>query len=289
MISVITPCLNIIRDNRREYFERMMRSIHTQSLPPQEHIFIDGGSTDGTQELIKQYEQRGLVTHFISEKDTGIYSALNKGLRLAHEKYIHIMHTDDYVTDSDFFKISVEKLEKHNVEFTHADKIVESKTDGTLSLNCGNEKVAFFRMPFRHQTMLVRKTVFDEIGFFNEDNQIASDYEFILKMLLAHKKGYHFPKVFIHSRGGGLSSNREICTIEVPRVIYTTWGKKYGFTLRECQDIYLNEHMFTLLSKIFTIKNPEIRNSLLYSYYPGARKRDMSIELPRHFPSDFYH
>jgi glycosyltransferase involved in cell wall biosynthesis len=256
----------------------MMESIHTQSFAPKEHIFIDGDSTDGTQEFVKKYEQRGWVSRFVSEKDTGLYNALNKGLRLARGKYIHIMNTDDYAVDHDFFKISIEQLEKGDADFTHAERIVESQSDGSLSLSHGDERVAFFRMPFRHQTMLVRKTIFDELGLFNENHQIASDYEFVLKMLMARKTGFHIPKIFIHSRDGGLSSNKKLCRVEVPQIIYNIYGKRYGLTLEECREIYTGKNMIALLPKIlFKIKDAKIRDSLLYSYCPRARKRTILI------------
>lgn len=78
MISIITPSLNILKDGRRKYFERMMESVHNQSYKNIEHIFIDGASNDGTIELLNVYKDKGWINSIIIEKDAGIYKALNK-------------------------------------------------------------------------------------------------------------------------------------------------------------------------------------------------------------------
>ncbi len=78
MITVITPSFEIIRDGRRGYFETMMESIHSQSYRAIEHIVIDGGSSDGTVELLDRYRAKGWIDTLVSEPDSGIYDAMNK-------------------------------------------------------------------------------------------------------------------------------------------------------------------------------------------------------------------
>lgn len=274
MISVITPCLNIISGGREDWFEKMMKSIHEQSYKNIEHIIIDGGSTDSTRALVEKYIEKGWVSHFQTQSGEGIYNAINDGLQLANGEYINIMNTDDYFTDEDFFMISVSKINNTKADFTHADRIIESKEDGSTYIKKGNEKTAFFRMPFRHQTMIVRREVFDEIGLFDENYKIASDYKYVLKMLLAGKKGLHIPKTFVYSLDGGVSSDRNLCIKEVSQVIYEVYGKKYGLTLNDCRDIYTkNVPLFLFLKIIAKIKNKIIRNSLIYGYFKEFRTK----------------
>ncbi|MDD5396536.1 MAG: glycosyltransferase family 2 protein [Candidatus Moranbacteria bacterium] len=267
MISVITPCYNIIKDGREEYFHKMMKSVHEQTYKDIEHIFIDGGSNDGTLEILKKYQDKGWIDKLISEKDTGIYEALNKGIGLARGEFINIMNTDDYFTDKNFFSRSIVEIEKHDVDFTHADKIIKSRKWERDAIKRGDERVAFFRMPFRHQTMIVRKNVFDELGLFDEKYKIASDYKFVLQMLLANKRGHYLPEIHVCSLDGGISSNRQKCIEEVSQVLFECYGKKYHLTAMDCNRIYIRKIPLLLLLKIILlVKNNKIRNSLVYNY-----------------------
>jgi glycosyltransferase involved in cell wall biosynthesis len=239
-ISVITPCLNIIKDGRLEYFQKMMKSIHLQKGVQIEHIVIDGKSSDGTLEILEEYVKSGWITKLISEKDNGIYSAMNKGLKFAKGDYVQIMNTDDYFTDLNYFKRSVKILRK--------DK---------------HEKVGFFRMPFRHQTMIVKRNVFQETGFFDEKHKIASDYKWVLNLLLIGKKGKHISSNVLCSLDGGASSNREKCIKEVSKVLYDSYGRKYHLTLNDCRQIYERKISKELYAKILTnIKDARILESL---------------------------
>lgn len=264
MLTIITPCFNIIQNWRKERFEKMMKSIQNQTYRNFEHIIIDWWSKDWTLEILKRHKKKWYITKLISEKDNGIYQAINKGIKLAKWKYINIMNTDDYFTDSDFFKDSIAILENSQFDFTHADKIIKSRENKPDSIKRWNEKVAFFRMPFRHQTMIVKKSIFDEIWLFDEKLKIASDYKFILKMLLSEKKGYYIPKVFVCSLDWWMSSNRKLCIKEVSKVIYDSYGKLYKLSPKNCEDIYKQKISFWLLIKIcFRVKNRKIKKSLL--------------------------
>lgn len=268
ILSIITPCLNIIKDGREVYFHKMMESVHNQSYKNIEHIVIDGGSNDGTVALLESYKNKGWITKIISEKDTGIYNALNKGIKLAKGSYINIMNTDDYFLDLNFFKKGIEKLEKLSIDFVHADKIIKSKDGKKDAIKKGNKFNSFFRMPFRHQTMIVRKEVFDKVGLFDERYKIASDYKWVMKMILANKKGFRFSQITLCSLDGGISSDRSKCIEEVSIILFETYGNKYKLTLEECKAIYLRKISFKLLFKVLRkVKNWKIKSSLIYCYF----------------------
>lgn len=267
MISVITPCLNIIQDGRKDFFAKMMDSIHNQTYSNIEHIIIDGYSKDGTLELLEEYKKRNWNIKLIFEERRGIYSAMNKGIKLAKGKYINIMNTDDYFIDNNFFGLSISKIEELGVDFTHADRIIKSRTGKPDYVKRGNQRNAYFRMPFRHQTMIVKKEIFDEVGLFDETYKIAADYKWTLEMLLSDKKGYYFPRVFVCSLDGGVSSNREKCIEEVSRVLYESYGKECGLILKDCKDIYLRKRSVLLISKVLSqIKDNKIKDSIFYGF-----------------------
>ncbi len=245
----------------------MMDSIDTQTYRDFEHIVIDGGSTDGTLGLLHEYQQKGRITALLSEPDKNLYQALNKGLRLSKGEYIHVMNSDDYLTDKNFFTFSLKIMNEAEVDFTHADKNIVTKEENFITIKKGDERNAFFRMPFRHQTMIVRSSVFDDIGPFDEQYEIASDYKFVLKMIMAGKKGLHIPQVLVCSREGGISSNRQKVIKEVTQVLYEAYGKKYGLSVEDCTDIYLRRISTTLFSKIKSnITDNRIVSSLSYCY-----------------------
>ena len=267
MISVITPCLNICQDNRLEYFERMMDSIHNQDWTDIEHIVIDGASTDETPNILEKYQKKGWITHIISEKDEGIYSAINKGLVLSKGEFVQIMNTDDYFLKLDYFNRCMTVLQDRSFDFTHADRIIKSRDGKSDYIKRGNEKSAFFRMPYRHQTMIVRKKLFDELGLFDESYKIAADYKFVLQMLLSGKRGYYFPETVLCSLDGGASSNRERCIQEVSRALYETYGQDNGLTIKDCMAIYQRKISPAIWSKISSnVKDERILDSLELCY-----------------------
>lgn len=276
MISVITPCLNIISDRREVFFRKMIESVHNQSYKKLEHIVVDGKSTDGTIKLLEEYQEKDWIKLVVEEK-RGIYPPMNKGIKLAKGEYINIMNTDDYFIDLDYLKIAVEKIEKMKVDFIHADRIIKSRTGKPDSIKRGNKRQAYFRMPFRHQTMLVKKEIFDDVGLFDENYQICSDYKWVIKMLLARKKGFYLPKVVVCSLDGGASSNREKCIEEVAQILHECYGEKYGLSMNDCQRIYLRKFSSGFFIKIFSkIKNWEIRRSLIYGYFQGLLEGGLS-------------
>jgi glycosyltransferase len=246
----------------------MMESIHTQTWTDIEHIIIDGGSNDGTLEILEKYRKKGWITTLVSKKDSGIYHAMNKGIKLSRGEFIHIMNTDDYFIDNNYFRKCMDILQTAtNIDFTHADKLIISKSGKPDRVKKGDIRVAFFRMPFRHQTMVIRRRVFDEIGLFDENYSIAADYKFVLKMLLSGKEGHYFAKTVLVSLDGGASSNRKTCIQEVSKAIYETYGKNNNLTIDDCKNIYTRRISSALHKKIlFNVHNKQIVDSLNVCY-----------------------
>ncbi len=271
IVSVITPCLDICRDGRLEYFKQMMSSIHNQTWTDLEHLVLDGGSTDGTLEVLKQYKKKGWIDYFVSEYDSGIYSAINKGILASRGNYVQIMNSDDFFLDLSYFKKSINILQGGEFDFVHANRVIKSRKGEADYIKKGNEEVAFFRMPFRHQTMILKKEVFDEIGVFDESYEIAADYKFVLQMLMAGKRGHYFNETALCSLGGGISSNKGKCVQEVGKVIYEVYGYQNGLTLDDCGAIYRRKISSKLHSKILAnIKNIKIIDSLEICYQEGV-------------------
>ena len=267
MISIITPCKNLISEGRETFFRKMMESLKNQTYQDFEHILIDSNSQDGTADVLHEYVENGLINTYIQERDNNLHEAINKGLKLAKGEYIYVLNTDNYFAGHDFFERSLQAIEKYNASYTHADRIIEKRDGGKPSIKKGDLRVAFFRMPFRWQTMLIKKEIYDEFGPFDESYEIASDYKFMLKMILADKKGYYFPESFIYSLDGGITMDRQKCIDEVSKVLFECYGQKYNLTMQDCENIYKKTISPELYSKILSnVTDEKILNSLKYCY-----------------------
>lgn len=267
MISVITPSLNILEGGRHEYFEKMVRRVNDQTYSEIELIVVDGCSTDGTIELLEQYVDAELIHQLALESAIGPYPAMNKGLHLAAGDYIAFMCTDDYLLDTDFYRRSIDLLEENCVDFTHADRLVRSRSGKPDWVKKGDETVAFFRMPFRHETMVFRRDVFEDIGVYDESYRVSADYKHVMQMLIAGKKGLHIPETVLFSLDGGLTSDRALCIREVSRALHEVYGARYGLSRNECQQIYERKITHELHSKIQdSVADPLIAESLKICY-----------------------
>ena len=115
-VTVITVTLNLIKNGREKIFRQCVESVHRQTYKNIEHLIIDGASTDGTLELIAEYEKKGWL-RCVSEPDKGMADAMNKGIKNATGEYIAILNSDDYYI-LDAIEVSVEKLLSAGADYT---------------------------------------------------------------------------------------------------------------------------------------------------------------------------
>ena len=200
LVTIITITYNLISANRRDTFLQTVESVKSQSYPNIEHIIIDGASGDGTLDLIKS---SGLT--YYSEKDSGIYDALNKGIARANGKYICFLHSDDYFNNKDAVRLSVESLEKTGADFSYATANVLDADDKVKAITKPNIGNAFCRMPFCHQTMFTRTDTLRQYGGFDTKYKSAGDYDLILRLLLDKRKYVEVEDCIVDFRLGGYS------------------------------------------------------------------------------------
>ena len=220
-VSLITVVLN-----NRTAFERAAESVCAQSYRSIDYIVIDGGSTDGTVDVIKRFTDR--ITHWVSEPDRGISHAFNKGIAAASGRYLGFVNADDWL-EPDQIERAVHSLESRNADFVFGD-LAYHDTDGKLlHIIKGDQhyadRIESCMPALNHPTMLVRGSVFDGIGGFDEQYEIAMDYDWALRAHLAGFRGRYASDVIGHMTLDGTSDRRFVQGLDEVRRIAAVHGQ----------------------------------------------------------------
>jgi glycosyltransferase involved in cell wall biosynthesis len=189
-------------------------SVLEQDYDDLEYIIIDGDSTDGTVEVVKllvdSYKDR-LVT-FVSEKDNGIYDAMNKGIKFAKGQIIGILNSDDYYASTTVISDIASQFVTTNADSIFADLLItrrENQERISRYYDAGNfspDKFAYGWMP-PHPTFFVKRDCYEKYGLYKTDYRIAADYELLVRFMFKHRISYSYmPKVIVKMRSGGLST-----------------------------------------------------------------------------------
>lgn len=204
-VSVIT-----IVYNNTACIESCIQSVLNQSYSNIEHIIIDGGSTDGTQDKIKPYLDE--IAFFKSEKDNGLYDGLNKGIRQATGDVVGILHSDDMYYDVDAIKKVVDAFQHSNADLVYAKGVYVDKEDINKvkriypSSDFKKRFLNFGWIPL-HTTIYVKQAVFKKYGYYEEGYTIASDYEISLRWFQENSiKKYYLNEWIVKMRLGGKST-----------------------------------------------------------------------------------
>ena len=204
-VSLITTCYN-----RKDSVAETIESVLAQDYHDVEYIVVDGASTDGSVDIINSYRDR--IDHIVSEPDSGMYEALNKGLRLATGDIVGWVHSDDVLYDRHVISKVVETLTLSGADFFYADGIYVDGTSGKTRRNWIGG--AFHRWKLKagwlplHTTCYVRRSAVERLGVYDEQYKIAADTDFLLRYLgdkslkVVYHKGY-----VVRMRTGGLSTD----------------------------------------------------------------------------------
>ncbi|WP_231563315.1 glycosyltransferase family 2 protein [Salegentibacter sp. Hel_I_6] len=200
--------------NRRYCIAECIESVLAQTYDDIEHLVIDGGSTDGTQLEIEKYRDK--LGYYISEKDEGIFDALNKGIKNATGDIIGILNSDDFFYKPDTIKKVVAAFKISNADLVYAkglfvDQKNPEKVKRMYSSKPFNKRFLFFGWIPLHTTIFVRKEVFQKYGMYNSGYTIASDYEISLRWFQNDDiKKYFLNEWVVKMRLGGLSTSMEL-------------------------------------------------------------------------------
>ena len=201
LVSVIT-----VVKNGKKYLEETIQSVVNQTYDNIEYIAIDGGSTDGTLDIIKKYEDK--IAYWVSERDEGISDALNKGIKLSSGEIIGLIHSDDYYASEDVIQSIVNEFNKYqDIKAIYGIIDLVERESGRLELrwrkDCSPNEIRK-RMYIPHPTLFCKKEVYEDIGYFRKDLKYAMDREWAIR-LVKYTRPYFLNKRIAVMRRGGIN------------------------------------------------------------------------------------
>ena len=239
-ISIIT-----IAYNSEKTISRTIESVYNQTYQPYEYIIVDGLSKDSTVEVAKQYEQKfkekGMIYRIISERDKGLYDAMNKGITMAEGELIGMINSDDWY-EPDALKEVNEAYEKEHFDTSFAN-INLIKQNGTVILKKARLRKYKTTRDWNHPTMFVRKDIYNDIKYDNSN--VYADYDVFLKIAGRGYKIVTIDKTLANFMVGGVSNEKSFSG--VMKRIKLRYGnyRKNGFSW-----LYIVESVFMELAKV---------------------------------------
>jgi len=217
-ISIITAAKNAaatIRDT--------LLSVQSQSHADVEHLIVDGCSTDATLAIVEQHGAR--VATVVSERDSGIYEAFNRGLAMASGELIAFLNADDCYETHDVLARVAERFERGDIDMLFGDVLLVRADDLSAVVryySSGSFKPARLARGFMpaHPATFVRRSVYQNCGGFNASYRIAGDFEWVARVFRSTQARYaHLPEVLVRMREGGLSTRGIRSTMRITREI----------------------------------------------------------------------
>lgn len=205
LVSIVTGTYN-----SSKFISDCVKSIHNQTFENIEHIIIDGNSNDNTVSIIENMPNR--VSKLVSEKDEGIYDAMNKGLKMADGEIVGILNSDDFYNSNEVIQMVVKAFEDPLIDCVYGDlvyvdqlntdKVVRNWVTGPYT------KKAFTKgWHPAHPSFFVRNSVYKKLGYFNLNFGLAADFELMLRFLEGNKiKGVYIPSPMVRMRLGGATN-----------------------------------------------------------------------------------
>ena len=243
-ISLITVCYN-----SEKTIEDTLKSVLNQTYKNYEHIIVDGLSKDNTLDIIKKYETKfNDKLKIVSEKDKGIYDAMNKGIKLATGDIIGILNSDDILYDENVFEL-ISKSFDENTDGVYSNLVLMNEEFTKITRNFKSKTVTKkkgFHPP--HPTLYVKKDIYDKYGNYNINYKIAADLDFMYRIINNNVNLKYIDTCFVKMRTGGTSTNGL---------------KGYYKNFKEAYKVLKNnKRRFPLLTNIYRIYDNLIKQKL---------------------------
>jgi glycosyltransferase involved in cell wall biosynthesis len=244
--------------NSAKFLEDCINSVAAQDFKNIEYIVVDGGSTDGTVAIIKHNEDK--ITKWVSEKDNGMYDAINKGMKWATGDIIGLLNSDDLLASKDVISSIVASFKQHKVDCVYSDLVYVERFNTQKivrywkGLSYKRKRFNYGWMP-AHPTFYVRKDVIDHLGEYEPHFFTAADYEFMTRLLYKHRiSAYYLPKLSVKMRTGGVSNVSLNSRFRANRRDYLSMKKNkvpFPFIVSLLKPLSkLNQYSYTFFKKV---------------------------------------
>jgi len=251
-ISIIT-----INYNDKIGLETTIESVISQSCKDFEYIIIDGNSSDGSKELIENHKDS--VDYWVSEPDTGIYNAMNKGIRAAKGNYLLFLNSGDYLYDQNTIQKVVNSLDEEKDLYYGDAVFVRNGTDEVITFPDQLSFYFFTHNSLCHQACFIKRSLFEEVFYYNENFSIISDWEFMVYCICIKNITYkHIDNIISHYDYEGISSRA---------------NSKLTINLET--DIVMNKYFSAFFQDykcIDDLKDSRVRDVIFINQFPMARK-----------------
>lgn len=203
-ISIVTVCYNAAKT-----LSDTIQSVASQDHPEIEHIIVDGGSTDGSLEIISAAKS---VTQYISEPDKGIYDAMNKGISMATGEVVGMLNADDFYARTDAISLIASAFLDEKTDICYADLVYVGKDDLSRIVRYWKSKPfvpGLFKQGWMpaHPTFFIRRHYFSELGMYDLNFKLQSDFELTMRYLEVFRLyAVYLPVILIKMRVGGASN-----------------------------------------------------------------------------------
>lgn len=250
-----------INRNNAAGLEKTLQSVAAQTFKEFEYIVIDGASTDGSVEVIKRYESRFAHLKWVSEPDSGIYNAMNKGLRMASSEYVQILNSGDGLASNEVTERMLEALEKEGNPSILYGNMIKCFPDGRrLTDKCfAGQEITMLEMfvgTLNHNPAYIRRDLFEKYGYYDEGLKIVSDWKWYLQAIIlgGEQPQYVDLDVTLFDMEGISETNKELMQTErkmvleqlFPRTILADY-EQYAFPIDQIRRLQRHPWAYKLV------------------------------------------
>jgi glycosyltransferase involved in cell wall biosynthesis len=245
--SIITVVLNAAA-----HLEKAIKSVIAQERDDVEYIIVDGGSTDGTLDIIRRYAAEGHVTRYVSEPDNGIADAFNKGIALSSGELIGLLNADDVYLENALSKVMEFYRSNGSNGVIHGNNLLKvGECFYAIRPSARPSLWKYVNVPYNHPGMFVSRNVYEKVGVYNNKYRLAMDFDFYLRAMSAGIPFAYLNVDLVLFGDGGLSAQSPVdCYREV-----LTSQIENGLSPSVCKSLFFLRYWAYLVKELIGIRS----------------------------------